>query len=158
YCNTPAWANIKYAVWAIRDIRLTGRYNVGFAKRNHRHRYSLERKLNTNTQRKYEALLKASQSALQAEIELTLADSEPVLVNGAMGRVSRGDAMQVQQMALEMKRQREERLQHIETALMRIQSGTYGNCGRCRNPIREARLDAFPEVILCVRCASSPRR
>ena len=113
--------------------------------------------MDTNTQQKYEALLKEALSALEAEIEVTRSDSEPVLVNGAMGRVSRGDAMQVQQMALEMKRQREERRVRIESALSRIQKGTYGNCGRCRNPISNARLDAFPEVVLCVRCASSPR-
>lgn len=114
--------------------------------------------MDANTQRKYETLLKETQSALAVEIEVTHADSEPVLVNGTMGRVSRGDAMQMQQMALEIKRQREERLARIESALSRIQKGTYGNCGRCRNPISDARLDAFPEVVLCVRCASSPRR
>ena len=107
---------------------------------------------------KYEALLIETQSTLKAEIEDTRADAAPVPVNGAMGRVSRGDAMQVQQMALEMKRQREERLQRIETAFTRIQHGTYGKCGRCRNAISEARLEAFPEVVLCVRCASTPKR
>lgn len=95
------------------------------------------------------------QSELRAELDQSSDESAPVAVDGRMGRVSRGDAMQVQQMALEMKRRREERLQRIQTALQRIEQGTYGLCGRCRNPIATARLDAFPDAVLCVSCAGS---
>ena len=102
---------------------------------------------------KYEIMLKGLQYTLQAEIDES-DESAPVELNGAMGRISRNDAMQVQQLALEMKRRREERLVRIETAISRIQNGTYGVCGRCREPISPARLEAFPEVVLCVRCAS----
>ena len=94
------------------------------------------------------------QGTLRAELEQSSDESAPVAVDGRMGRVSRGDAMQVQQMALEMKRRRKERLQRIQTALQHIEQGTYGLCGRCQDPIAAARLEAFPDSVVCVRCAS----
>ncbi len=114
--------------------------------------------MNQTTLREYEAALRELRSALQAEVDETSAESAPVALDGTMGRVSRGDALQVQQVALEVKRRRVERLQRIETALLRVEQGTYGTCPRCRKPIGKARLDAFPEVVLCVGCASTPGR
>ena len=107
---------------------------------------------------RYEALLHDLQSTLRSEIENSSDATAPVELDGTMGRISRGDAMQVQQMALEMKRRRQERLERVRTALQRIDEGTYGLCGRCERPISSARLDAFPDVVMCVRCASGPGR
>ncbi len=59
------------------------------------------------TMQKYEKQLFALQASLEAESSV---ESSPVELDTCMGRVSRGDAMQVQQMALEMKRRREEQL------------------------------------------------
>lgn len=105
----------------------------------------------------YEVQLKALQVSLQAELNETRAESAPVQLDGSMGRISRADAMQDQQLALEVKRQREERLRRVEAALLRVQQGSYGSCGRCRGPMDRARLDTFPDAVLCVRCASTPR-
>jgi RNA polymerase-binding transcription factor DksA len=57
-------------------------------------------------------------------------------------------------MALEAKRQRELRLQRIQSAFQRIEQGTFGKCPRCANRISEARLEAFPDAVMCVSCAS----
>ena len=92
-------------------------------------------------------------STLRSELDQSCGEVSPVAVDGKMGRISRNDAMQVQQMALEMKRRREERLLRAQVALQRIEDGTYGLCGRCQNAIGVDRLDAFPDVVLCVRCA-----
>jgi DnaK suppressor protein len=42
----------------------------------------------------------------------------------------------------------------IDHALAKIQSGTYGNCERCGQPIPRARLKALPYARLCVACKS----
>lgn len=107
--------------------------------------------------RKYEGKLLDLQALLERDIGKADSEAAPVKLEGVMGRVSRGDAMQVQQMALEVKRQRQQRLMRITTALQRIQEGEYGLCCRCKNPIKPARLDALPDAVLCVHCASSPR-
>src|SRR3954469_21290282 len=49
--------------------------------------------------------------------------------------------------------------ERIERALEKIAEGSYGVCDRCGNPIPEKRLEAAPESVLCVACASAaPRR
>jgi len=105
----------------------------------------------------YERILKDLLNDLRSEINQPVDESTPVHVDGSMGRISRGDAMQVQQLALEMKRRRENRILRVESALMRIKQGTYGLCVRCQNPIEQGRLNALPDVLLCVNCASSPK-
>jgi DnaK suppressor protein len=114
--------------------------------------------MDAETLRRYEGMLLELQAEIQAEIEHPASEAAPVKLDLAMGRVSRGDAMQVQQLALEVKRRREERLIRIQVALQRIQKKSYGQCGRCRGPIGDARLDAFPDVVLCVRCAETAGR
>jgi len=103
---------------------------------------------------KYETILIELKAKLLAEIDQTGADSAVVSLDGSMGRLSRNDAMQAQQLALEVKRQRQQRILRVQTALQRIKQGTYGLCGRCRDPIGTGRLDVSPDVVFCVDCAS----
>jgi DnaK suppressor protein len=48
-------------------------------------------------------------------------------------------------------------LGEIETALHKLDEGTYGRCESCGGPIAEARLEAMPAARLCITCASKPR-
>src|SRR3954468_8425912 len=48
--------------------------------------------------------------------------------------------------------------QRLERALEKIAEGSYGVCDRCGNPIPEKRLEAAPESVLCVACASAAAR
>jgi DnaK suppressor protein len=51
---------------------------------------------------------------------------------------------------------RETRLLHdIQSALAKIEDGTYGLCERCDQPIPRRRLDVAPWVRLCVPCQSA---
>jgi|FLYL01.1.fsa_nt_gi RNA polymerase-binding transcription factor DksA len=45
-----------------------------------------------------------------------------------------------------------EQLAAVDAALARIESGQYGTCVECGNPIDPARLEFRPESILCVSC------
>lgn len=47
-----------------------------------------------------------------------------------------------------------ERLAAVEEALQRMDQGTYGVCAVCGAPIPEARLEARPLSVCCVKCAS----
>lgn len=44
------------------------------------------------------------------------------------------------------------RVLSIEKALERMAKGTYGICPSCKEPIAEERLNALPEVVLCMPC------
>jgi RNA polymerase-binding protein DksA len=43
-------------------------------------------------------------------------------------------------------------LQRIDTALARINEGSYGQCGSCGQEIPQARLQAEPTALRCVQC------
>src|SRR5262245_3517807 len=43
-------------------------------------------------------------------------------------------------------------LHAIDEALGRIESGTFGTCARCGQPIAEDRLDAIPYANRCIDC------
>jgi DnaK suppressor protein len=51
-----------------------------------------------------------------------------------------------------------ELLAQAERALARIDSGTYGSCDSCGEPIGKARLQAFPRATLCVSCKQREER
>jgi len=88
------------------------------------------------------------------ELEETFREtSKPVeLDQSSVGRLSRMDAMQAQQMALEAVRRRQHQLLKIEGALRRIESGVYGYCFVCREEIDVRRLSADPTNTRCMKC------
>ena len=75
-----------------------------------------------------------------------------ILDQTSVGRLSRMDAMQGQQMALESERRRKEKLLQIKSALNRIEIGTFGYCLGCEKEIVIGRLTIDPTVTRCVDC------
>lgn len=49
-------------------------------------------------------------------------------------------------------------LYHIDQALERVQTGTYGNCQECGNPISRERLEAVPHARLCIQCKANEEK
>ncbi len=94
------------------------------------------------------------------EVESQLANNDsstkPVTLDQqSVGRVSRIDAIQQQQMAIANQQQATQLLKDIELALRRLQAGEYGNCQQCTEPIAFARLQAQPFAGLCLDCQSA---
>jgi DnaK suppressor protein len=54
-------------------------------------------------------------------------------------------------------RQAREHLAEIEAAVERVDSGTYGTCEDCGQPIGEGRLEARPVARTCINCAGKPK-
>ena len=75
------------------------------------------------------------------------------LDQSSVGRLSRMDAMQSQQMALASSRRREIQLSRIKAALDRIEDGEYGYCASCDEEISRGRLDIDPANPFCIACA-----
>ncbi len=94
---------------------------------------------------------------LAREIDQYLRGSEAsaaaVEPDKGLGRLSRMEAMQDQQMVLELRRRKKRQKLEVQNALARIDEGKYGQCSFCGNEISFERLDAFPEVQTCVSCA-----
>ena len=68
-------------------------------------------------------------------------------------RLLRMEAMQDQQLVLEVRRRRKRRKVEIIQAISRLEQGEYGNCSFCGLEISEESLDAIPKVQTCVNCA-----
>ena len=99
--------------------------------------------------KRLETLSKEVNGALNASKD----SANVVELDTAIGRLSRMDAMQNQQMALELRRRQENQLLRIKNALKRMDQGRYGLCGKCKQPIAEERLEISPDTVVCVRCA-----
>lgn len=69
-----------------------------------------------------------------------------------IGRLSRMDALQGQQMGLAHKRRSEQRIKALEGALRRIESGDFGCCFVCGEEIAPERLKFDPAVTRCISC------
>jgi DnaK suppressor protein len=63
-----------------------------------------------------------------------------------------------QEFTLSLMQSEEGTLDQIESALERIEDGTYGECEECGTRIPKARLGAIPYATLCVKCASQQER
>lgn len=85
--------------------------------------------------------------------------SNPVVLDQQLvGRVSRIDAIQQQQMAKANRQQAISQLIRIEKALLTFSEGEYGYCQNCDEVINFLRLKACPDTPFCVSCQSKIER
>ncbi len=95
------------------------------------------------------------------EIETELADLQEdtaaVAPDVAIGRLSRLDTIQNQQLALANKRRLEDERTRLHEAERRIDAGSFGRCLLCGQDIAPERLDTQPDAVTCVPCARRKR-
>jgi DnaK suppressor protein len=109
--------------------------------------------MDQETQHKFKKQLEEMAEELRASVNKTDA-TDAVQLDTSIGRLSRMDAMQSQQMAIALKARQQQSLTRVENALETIRNGTYGQCRRCKKPIAIERLEGQPDAFLCVECAS----
>lgn len=100
-----------------------------------------------------ELLLERKQELLRLVDESSEASQPVELDQTRVGRLSRIDALQNQEMAKETDRRRHAELQRIETALQRLDEDEFGECMTCGEDIAIKRLELDPTVIVCIDCA-----
>jgi DnaK suppressor protein len=93
---------------------------------------------------------------LQDELTMVLDVSEesarPVALDQPIGRLSRVDAIQLQQMSQANRRSYDTRLRQVRAALAAIDEDDYGYCKRCEEPVGYPRLTVRPEAPFCLSC------
>ena len=100
-----------------------------------------------------EVLITEEIEKLEKRSESSADEREAISPDVSIGRLSRLDAMQIQEIAKEGERRRQELLPRLEYALDLIDSGDYGKCERCGNWIAFERLKEQPGTMLCSNCA-----
>ena len=102
----------------------------------------------------FKQLLLDMQSAHQQRASNNLNALETVALDqNRMGRLTRMDALQGQQMAQEAERRRLLKLKQIAGAMLRIEQGDFGYCYRCDHEIQLERLRFDPTITRCIQCS-----
>lgn len=96
--------------------------------------------------------LLAMRVALKQRSNASVEETRPVSLDQPIGRLTRMDAMQQQQMALGQQQRIGQKLQQVEAALQRLDENRYGCCLRCLNDIPYDRLRVRPTTTLCLEC------
>jgi len=89
---------------------------------------------------------------LEERLKTTGDQSQPVQLDEPIGRLSRMDAIQMQQMALAGLTREQQQLVRVRYALSLVDNEDFGGCQSCKAPIGVDRLRFQPEILFCVRC------
>ena len=96
--------------------------------------------------------LLAEQVRLEEFLKRSKEGARPVELSEPIGRLTRMDAIQQQQMTKASRRTCERKLRQVRAALDMLGKDEYGFCRSCDEPIGYQRLKARPEAPFCLSC------
>ena len=109
--------------------------------------------MDSRTVKKFQDALIKKKLELKHLSSITELDREPVQLDQAtLGRLTRINAIQSQEMQLETERRREIEFIRIDAALKKIEAGDFGICESCKLEIPLKRLTLNPSTTRCVDC------
>ena len=100
----------------------------------------------------FRPFISARLEVIEAELQGLAEDTVAISPDVSIGRLSRLDSMQQQQMALANKRRLEDERNPLFGAQRRIDAGSYGHCLLCHQDIARERLEYQPDAVMCVPC------
>ena len=102
--------------------------------------------------------LLADRLQLEQYLQSSREGARPVALGTPIGRLSRMDAMQQQEMTKASRSTLEIKLLQIDASLEAYRTGAYGECRSCEEPIGYRRLKARPEAPFCLSCQDDRER
>ena len=96
--------------------------------------------------------LERLEAELRQSLQATKEGTQVVDLDEPIGRLTRMDAIQQQNVSAANRRSADLRLRQVLQALELIQRGEYGRCRRCDDGIAYPRLEARPESPYCIEC------
>ncbi len=100
----------------------------------------------------FRTLLLGLRDELEAFVSASEDRSRPVSLDEPIGRLSRVDAMQQQQMVDAQRQLAARRLRAVVAALARLGHDRFGECAACGEEIDRRRLRIRPESAVCIAC------
>jgi DnaK suppressor protein len=100
----------------------------------------------------FRAALLKRRDELEYVLDLSREGGAPVDLEEPIGRLSRMEAMQQQKIVQAGRAGQEAELRRVALALADMDSGDYGYCRQCDEPISLARLQIRPDTRICVPC------
>lgn len=105
-----------------------------------------------SAQESFRPVIHARLAELEKELASLIEETHAVSPDVSIGRLSRLDSIQQQQMALANRRRLEDERGRLHEALRRIDGGAYGRCLLCGSDISRERLEIQPDAVTCVPC------
>ena len=102
--------------------------------------------------------LEEERTRLEELLRISKEAAKPVDLDEPIGRLTRMDAIQQQQMTKANRSAYERKLRQIEAALNSFDKDEYGFCRSCEEPIQFQRLKARPEAAFCLECQEARER
>ena len=96
--------------------------------------------------------LTEEKARLEQVLKISKDGAKPVDLDEPIGRLSRMDAIQQQQMTKASRAAYERKLRLVGAALQTMAKGEYGYCRSCEEPVGYRRLKARPETPFCLEC------
>ncbi len=90
---------------------------------------------------------------IEASLQSLTDTSKPVEPDVSLGRLTRMDAIQIQQMQEANLEVAKANIEKLRQSLKNIDSETFGQCAYCKGTIGFERLKALPESNMCIACA-----
>jgi DnaK suppressor protein len=106
----------------------------------------------------FKADLEALKKSLRNLLESSRESAQAVSPDSAIGRLTRMDAIQQQNMVKANRESYRLRLMQAEQALRLWANDEYGYCRRCDELIEYRRLKVLPETPFCLQCQSASER
>ena len=103
----------------------------------------------------FRTLLLRLRDGLQGFVSASEERSRPVSLDEPIGRLSRVDAMQQQQMVDAQRQLAARRMRSVAAALARLDDDRFGECAACGEQIDRRRLRVRPESAVCLPCQQS---
>ncbi|MGI9534285.1 MAG: TraR/DksA family transcriptional regulator [Thermodesulfobacteriota bacterium] len=100
-------------------------------------------------------LVKIRDDLMEAELSGSNETDTVELDQTKIGRLTRMDALQSQQMALEAQRRRKIQIRRIDAAWQRLENGEFGICSYCEGVIEMERLEFDPTTVFCSECVNN---
>lgn len=110
--------------------------------------------MDKETQQRFRPQVEARLSEIDIQLSEGKQEGQPVSPDNAVGRLSRLDAMQMQQMALAARQRLMVEQVGLREALQRLDRGTFGACLLCGKDIALERLEFQPSATTCIACAA----
>jgi DnaK suppressor protein len=108
--------------------------------------------MDVQTVKKFKKLLLAERERLLNNSKETIKNDLNVSTDDLPDEADLAASEITQSLTFELRNRERVMISKINTALARIQDGSFGSCEGCEEPIEKRRLDARPFCTFCVAC------
>jgi DnaK suppressor protein len=102
--------------------------------------------------RLFREILLAKKEALLRNAQRTLSEDMSLDADDLPDEMDLASSEYLQSFTFRLRGREKTFLKKIDHALAKLESGTFGVCEQCEEPISLKRLEARPETTLCIRC------